>query len=54
MTTGNWEKGLIYSATALILAYLYTMSFHECSKQISSEIALLPDLALVGPKKKYK
>ena len=51
MTTGNWDKGLRFGATTLIVAYLSMMSFHVCRKQISSKIALLADLALVGPKR---
>ena len=51
MTTGNWEKGLSLGATSLIVAYLSMMGFHVCRKQISSEIALLADFALVGPER---
>jgi hypothetical protein len=51
ITTGNWDKGLSLGATALILAYLSMMSIQVCRKQISSEIALLADLTLVGPER---
>ena len=48
MTTGNWDTWLSLGATSLIVAYLSVMGFHVCRKQISSKIALLADLALVG------
>jgi hypothetical protein len=51
MITCNWDKGLSFGATSLILPYLFMMSIQVCRKEISSEIALLADLALVGPKR---
>ena len=51
MTTCNWEKGLSFGATVLIVAYLSMMSFSVSRKQISSEIALLADLAFIGPER---
>ena len=51
MTTGNWDTWLSLGATSLIVAYLSVMGFHVCRKQISSKIALLADLALVGPER---
>jgi hypothetical protein len=51
MTTGNWEKGLSLSGNLLLFLYLFMMSIQVCRKQISSKIALLTDLALVGSEK---